>query len=31
MNFDLDPAYLAIQARARELARAVEPFAAEAD
>jgi len=31
MNFDLDPAYLAIQARARELARAVEPIAAEAD
>jgi acyl-CoA dehydrogenase len=31
MNFDLDPAYLAIQARAHELARAVEPFASEAD
>jgi len=31
MNFDLDPAYLAIQAQARELARAVEPFAREAD
>ena len=31
MNFDLDPAYLAIQAEARELARAVEPIAAEAD
>jgi acyl-CoA dehydrogenase len=31
MNFDLDPAYLAIQAQARELAQAVEPFAQEAD
>lgn len=31
MNFDLDPAYLAIQAQARELARAVEPLAKQAD
>ena len=31
MNFELDPAYQSIQAQARELARAVEPFAAEAD
>jgi acyl-CoA dehydrogenase len=31
MNFELDPAYLEIQAQARELARAVEPFAVEAD
>ena len=31
MNFDLDPAYLAIQAQARDLARAVEPLARDAD
>ncbi len=31
MNFDLDPLYLEIQAEARELARSVEPIAAEAD
>jgi acyl-CoA dehydrogenase len=31
MKFELDPHYLEIQAQARELARAVEPFAAEAD
>jgi len=31
MNFELDPAYKAIQAEARELARAVEPLAATAD
>jgi len=31
VNFDLDPLYLEIQAEARELARSVEPIAAEAD
>jgi acyl-CoA dehydrogenase len=31
MNFDLEPKYLAIQAEARDLARAVEPFAQQAD
>ena len=31
MNFELEPAYKAIQAEARELARAVEPIAATAD
>ena len=31
MNFDLDPLYLEIQAEARELARSIEPIAAEAD
>lgn len=31
MNFELEPRYLEIQARARELARQVEPVAAEAD
>jgi len=31
VNFDLDPLYLEIQAEARELARSIEPIAAEAD
>jgi acyl-CoA dehydrogenase len=31
MNFDLEPKYLAIQAEARDLARAVEPLAQQAD
>jgi acyl-CoA dehydrogenase len=31
MNFDLEPKYLAIQAQARDLARAVEPIAQQAD
>ena len=31
MNFDLEPRYLEIQARARALAQQVEPVAAEAD
>lgn len=31
MKFDLDPAYLALQAQARELAHTVEPMAQEAD
>lgn len=31
MNFDLEPKYLAIQAEARDLARAVEPMAQQAD
>ena len=31
MNFELEPKYLAIQAQARDLARAVEPIASQAD